>query len=117
MRSFIAVASLLVLSAAAYAGDDEIMGTRYGNTVVVHETMGTSRIWYSKDHTFAAANWIMGISGKWEIKDGKTICLHYNDPAPPLHPNPECESVAAHKVGDKWTLNGRDFELVAGIQK
>ncbi len=118
MRFTIIAASLVAASAiGAYAGDDDIMGTRYGNTTLVHETLGTSRIWYNKDHTFTAANWIMSVSGKWEIKDGKTICLHYNDPAPPLHPNPECESIAAHKIGDKWTLGGRDFELVQGIQK
>ena len=116
MRSIICAASLLVLTAAAYAGDDDIMGTRYGNTTVIHETLGTSRIWYGKDHTFTAANWVMSVTGKWEIKDGKTICLHY-DNTPPLHPNPECEAIAAHKVGDKWSLNGRDFELVAGVQK
>ncbi|MDE2134372.1 MAG: hypothetical protein KGM97_03610 [Alphaproteobacteria bacterium] len=120
MRFTIIAASLVAASAfAAYAGDDDIMGSRYGNTTLVHETLGTSRIWYNKDHTFTAANWILGVSGKWDIsdtKDGKQICLHY-DSAPLGHPNPECEKIEAHKIGDKWTLGGRDFELVKGIQK
>jgi hypothetical protein len=116
MRSIFLAASALLLTAAAFGGDDDIMGTRYGNTTLLHETLGTNRIWYNQDHTFTASNWILSVSGKWEIKDGKTICLHY-DKTPPLHPNPECEPVDAHKVGDKWQVNGRDFELVQGIQK
>lgn len=117
MRSIFIAASLLVLTASAYAAsDDEIMAERYGNTVLVHETLGTSHLWYSKDHTFKGGNWVLDVSGKWDIKDGKTICLHYNS-TPPMHPNPECEAVGPHKVGDKWSLNGRDFELAKGIVK
>ena len=119
MRSGIFAVSILALTATAYAGDDDIMSTRYGNTTLVHETLGTSHIYYKQDHTFTGGNWILDVSGKWDIsdtKDGKQICLHY-DKTPPLHPNPECDAVAAHKIGDKWTLGGRNFELVQGIQK
>jgi hypothetical protein len=34
-----------------------------------------------------------------------------------MHPNPECDKVEKHNVGDKWKLNGRDFELAKGITK
>ena len=115
MRSLFLAASILALTAAAYAGDDDIMGSRYGNTTLVHETLGTSHIWYSADHTFKGGNWAVDVSGKWDIKDGK-ICLHY-DSTPPLHPNPECDVVSAHRIGDKWVLGNRTFELVAGIVK
>jgi len=117
MRLSIIALSLVALSATAAlaASDDEIMGTRYGNTTLVHETLGTSHIYYNKDHTFTGGNWILDVSGKWDIKDGK-ICLHY-DSTPPMHPNPECDAVSAHKIGDKWTLGGRNFELVQGITK
>ena len=117
MRLSIIAASLVVFSAttALAATDDEIMGTRYGNTTLVQETLGTSHIYYNKDHTFTGGNWILDVSGKWKIENGK-ICLYY-DKTPPMHPNPECDAVSAHKIGDKWNLNGRDFELVQGIQK
>lgn len=120
MRLTVIAASLFAASAfAACAGDDDIMGTRYGNTTLVHEMLGTSHIYYKQDHTFTGGNWILDVSGKWDIsntKDGKQICLHY-DSTPPGHPNPECEKIEAHKIGDKWTLGGRNFELVQGIQK
>jgi hypothetical protein len=119
MRFGIIAVSLITLTAAAYAGDDDIMGTRYGNTTLVHETLGTSHIYYKQDHTFTGGNWILNVSGKWDIsdtKDGKQICLHW-DSTPLGHPNPQCEAVALHQIGDKWTLGGRNFELVQGIQK
>ena len=121
MRLAIIAVSLVALSAsAALAGDDDIMSTRYGNTTLVHETLGTSHIYYKQDHTFTGGNWILDVSGKWDISDRadgkKQICLHY-DSKPPGHPNPECDAVGFHKIGDKWTLDGRNFELVAGIQK
>jgi len=60
-------------------------------------------------------NWILDVSGKWKIENGN-ICLYY-DKTPPMHPNPECDKVEKHNVGDKWKLNGRDFELAKGIAK
>ena len=119
MRSILIAASLFALSAAAYAGDDDIMATRYGNTLVIHDTFGTSRVYYNKDHTYSAASWLGDVSGHWKIENGK-MCL-YADKHPALYSlrysNPECDAITAHKVGDKWTESGRDFELVQGIQK
>jgi hypothetical protein len=121
MRFSTIALSLLALSGVALAAtDDEIMDTRYGNTTLVHETIGTSHIYYNKDHTFTGGNWILNVSGKWDISDtkdgGKQICLHW-DSTPLGHPNPECDKVEHHNIGDKWELNGRKFELVKGIVK
>ena len=120
MRISILAVSLLALAplaamAADSAGDDDIMGTRYGNTTLVHETLGTSHIYYKQDHTFTGGNWILDVSGKLKIENGQ-ICLYY-DKTPPMHPNPECDKVEKHAIGDKWKLNGRDFELAKGITK
>ncbi|GAA0546685.1 hypothetical protein FHS83_000783 [Rhizomicrobium palustre] len=117
IRSF-AFAALALAPMAAFAdnaSDDEIMASRYGNTTLVHETLGTSHIYYKQDHTFSGGNWILDVSGKWKIEDGK-ICLYF-DKTPPMHPNPECDKVEKHAVGEKWTMNGRKFELVQGIVK
>ena len=118
MRMTILAASIIALipaAALAADSDDDIMGTRYGNTTLVHETLGTSHIYYKQDHTFTGGNWILDVSGKWKIENGN-VCLYY-DKTPPMHPNPECDKVEKHNVGDKWKLNGRDFELAKGIRK
>jgi len=118
--SFIA-ASLLVLTSAAFAAptEDELMGTRYGNTLVIKDTFGTSRVYYNKDHTFKAASWLGDVIGHWKIENGK-MCL-YAEKYPVLYrlkySIPECDAIELHKVGDKWTMNGRDYELVQGIQQ
>jgi len=115
-RHHIFAAGALMLSFPALAADDDAdMATRFGNTVFVHESLGTSHLWFAEDHTFTAGNWMMSVTGTWDVKDGQ-ICLHY-DSTPPLHPNPECGPVAARQVGDKWEQDGRSFELVPGLQK
>lgn len=111
--SLVALAPLAAL--AADQNDDEIMSTRYGNTTLVHETLGTSHIYYNQDHTFTGGNWILNVSGKWKIENGQ-ICLYW-DKTPLTHPNPECDKVEKHVVGDKWKVGSRDFELVKGIVK
>ena len=45
------------------ASEDELMASRYGNTLVIKDTLGTSRVYYNKDHTFLAASWL-GVIGK-----------------------------------------------------
>ena len=119
MRSILLAASLIAFSAvAAYAGDEDVMATRFGNTTVIHDVLGTSRVYYNPDHTFAAASWLCDVSGTWKIENGK-ICL-YAEKKPALYSlkysNPECDVIAAHKVGDKWKQEKGDFELVQGIQ-
>ncbi|GEO80893.1 hypothetical protein [Pararhodospirillum oryzae] len=89
------------------------MATRFGNTVVVHETMATSRLWFQPDHTFKGSNWLLDVSGTWSVQDG-SICLHF-DETPPLRSNPECGRLSAHQVGDTWEENGRTYELLEGI--
>lgn len=114
--SLIAVSlALLAVPVLAAESDDDIMSTRYGNTTLVHELTGTSHIYYNKDHTFTGGNWILDVSGKWKIENGQ-ICLYY-DKTPPLHPNPECDKVEKHNIGDKWKVGNRDFELAKGIVK
>jgi hypothetical protein len=119
MRSIFAAVSLLALTAAAYAGDEDVMATRFGNTTVIRDVLGTSRVYYNPDHTFTAASWLGDVSGTWKIENGK-ICL-YAEKKPALYSlkysNPECDVIELHKIGDKWKQEKGDFELVQGIQK
>jgi hypothetical protein len=113
MLSFVALAS-----AALAAGEDELMSTRYGNTLIVKDMFGTSRVYYNKDHSFKAASWLGDVTGRWKIENGK-MCL-YAEHYPALYrlkySIPECDPITPHKAGDKWDENGRHYELAQGIQ-
>jgi len=120
MRFVTIVLSSIALAAAAYAAtEDELMTSRYGNTLVIKDTLGTSRVYYSKDHTFKAVSWLGDVTGHWKLENGK-MCL-YAEQYPMLYKLkykiPECDDISVHKVGDKWDENGRHYELVEGIQK
>lgn len=120
MRLGVIAVSVAALACAAFAAtEDELMASRYGNTLVIHDTFGTSRVYYNKDHTFKAASWLGDVTGHWKIENGK-MCL-YAEQYPMLYKLkysiPECDAISVHKVGDKWAENGRNYELVEGIQK
>jgi len=119
--SIIAVSFIALATTAAFAAptEDELMASHYGNTVVIKDTFGTSRVYYNKDHTFKAASWLGDVTGHWKLENGK-MCL-YAEQYPLLYKLkysiPECDSIEIKKVGDKWDSGGRHFELVEGIQK
>ncbi len=114
-----AVSCVALASAALAASEDELMASRYGNTLVIKDTLGTSRVYYNKDHTFLAASWLGDVTGHWKIENGK-MCL-YAEKYPMLYKLkysiPECDEIELKQVGDKWDLKGRHYELVQGIQK
>jgi hypothetical protein len=116
MRTILVAASILAVAAAALAGDDDIMATRYGNTTVIKDMLGTSYVHYNKDHSFNANSWLGDVSGTWKIENGK-MCL-YAEKYPITYrlkySIPECGEISVHKVGDKWKEGSRDFELVQG---
>ena len=120
MRVIVTVIGLCLAATAAFAAsEDELMATSYGNTLVVRDTFGTSRVHYNKDHTFMAASWLGDVSGHWKIENGK-MCV-YAEKYPLLYKLrysiPECDAIAMRKVGDKWASDGREYELVQGILK
>jgi len=120
MRISIAAVALLALTSAAFAAtEEEIMASRYGNTLVIKDMFGTSRVYYNRDHTFEALSWVATVKGTWKIENGK-MCLYAIDP--PLvyrakYSNPECDAIEVKQVGDKWDIGSRHYELVQGIQK
>jgi len=122
MRLILAATAALLVSTAAYAGDD-IMANYYGNTVVGKSQMGESHTQYKADHTFTSAlsspMGSMDAKGTWAVNAKNELCRTYES-APPGMPNPVCVPWASHKVGDSWqiTYNGRttDISLVAGVQ-
>lgn len=124
MNRFLIAASLTVLLAApAFAGDD-VMANTYGNTVVSTGGMAEVHTHYRADHSFDMVGSMMGMSqtfkGTWALNDKGELCRTFEGDAPPNTPNPLCTPIAAHKIGETWTIdaNGqtRTVTLKAGIQ-
>lgn len=116
MRLILAASAALVLLSSA-AGADDLLATRYGNTVVVKLASGAEiHMYYAADGSFTGK--VMGMNyplkGTWKT-DGANVCLTY-DPPPPGMTNPSCVPVTAHQIGDSWTANGSTATLVQGIQ-
>lgn len=113
-KIFAAAVALSLLAGAAMAGD-EVMASRYGNTVITTDASGmSSSINYQPDHTFTGMQGEQALAGTWQIK-GSTICLTFQTP-PPGYPNPICTPVEAHDVGDSWTSGPFTVQIVAGRQ-
>jgi hypothetical protein len=105
----------------ASAADNDPMQGFYDNTVIVSvPNFGDFKTVYAADHTFITSG-PMGLSkGTWTYADNK-VCRTQVDPAPPPgFPNPNCELLDAHQVGDAWQIEAMgqkfDAKLVAGKQ-
>jgi hypothetical protein len=124
MRKILIAASALALCAGPAFAADDVMAGYYGNTLVATGGIAESHTHYKADHTFDLTATAMGqnysFKGTWAIDAKGELCRTYADPAPPNTPNPLCTPIAAHKVGDTWsmTMNGntRTLTLKAGIQ-
>jgi len=124
MNKSLVVASVIALSAVpAFAADGEMAGF-FGNTIVSTGGVAEVHTHYRADHTFDLVASMMGMSrtfkGTWAADGKGDICRTYVGDVPPDTTNPFCKPVAAHKVGDTWTVtaNGsaRTLTLKAGIQ-
>jgi hypothetical protein len=117
MRIVLAAAAALLLSAtAAFAGGEEIMASRIGNTTVTTDASGmSSKIYYEADHTFSGSANDQELAGTWALK-GSQVCLTFSSPPPPGYPATICTPVSAHNVGDSWTSGPFTVQLLEGRQ-
>jgi len=123
MRRITIAASLLALVAGPAFAADDIMAGFYGNTAIATGGIVESHTHYRPDHTFDLTATAMGQTyngkGTWSLDGKGQVCRVFDSP-PPGVTNPNCSPIAAHKVGDNWTVevNGstRSIKLVAGIQ-
>lgn len=99
--------ALAVTSASA----DDLMASTYANTVKATDSKGASSTFlFNQDGTYTVNatgpdGKPVSVPGKWTTKDdGKTLCLQQAGPAnaPPMAPS--CSPLAAHQVGDTWTV-------------
>jgi hypothetical protein len=117
------IAAFVLCATPALAGDDVMAGS-YGNTVVSTGGAAEVRTHYRPDHSFDMTGSMMGMSksfkGTWALDGNGNLCRTFEGELPPNTPNPLCTPIAAHKIGDTWTLeaNGqtRTVTLKAGIQ-
>lgn len=124
MSKFLIAASVAVLLATPAFAGDEVMASAFGNTVVSTGGMAEVHTHYRADHSFDMVGSMMGMSqtfkGSWAVNDKSELCRTFVGDAPPNTPNPLCTPIAAHKLGDTWTMqaNGqtRTLTLKPGIQ-
>ncbi len=117
--SMLALAGAFLLAGtAAYAADP--MADTYGNTVTTKnaKTGATGTLLFNADGSYTATGAgpdgkAMSYPGKWVTKDnGATLCL---TPSVPNGPGESCSPVAAHPVGEHWTVTnsaGDTFDVV-----
>jgi hypothetical protein len=123
MRTLIASAAFALCVTPAFAGED-IMAGSYGNTIVSTGGMTEIHTHYRADHSFDMVGSMMGMSrtyqGNWALDGKGNICRTFTGKLPPNVTNPLCTPIAAHKVGDSWTIttdgNTRQVTLVSGIK-
>ena len=110
------VAFSAAIAGAAFAADEDVMAGFYGNTTVATGGMAETHTAYSADHSFVMKVPSFGVEfkGKWAINNGQ-LCRTFDSP-PPGVTNPLCTPIAAHKVGDTWTMGDRTVTLIKGVQ-
>ena len=124
MRRILVTASIIALFASSALAGDDVMASTYGNTIVSTGGMSEVHTHYRADHSFDMVGSMMGMSktfkGTWALDGKGNLCRTFEGELPPHTTNPLCTPVAAHKIGDTWTLeaNGstRTVTLKAGIQ-
>jgi hypothetical protein len=111
------IAAAFAAAPSLALAQDDMMASRFGNTTVAHTDSGHEvHMYYKADHTFTGKVVDVGfdLKGTWAV-NGSDLCLTY-DPAPPTVRNPQCQTIAPHKLGETWTADGRTVSIVQGIQ-
>lgn len=124
MKALSIAVSVLALAALPALAADDVMASFYGNTVVSTGGMAEVHTHYRADHSFDMNAAAMGMSksfkGTWALDGKGNLCRTFVGETPPNTTNPLCTPIAAHKLGDTWTIeaNGstRTVTLKAGIQ-
>jgi hypothetical protein len=124
MPKFLLAASIVALCATPVLAGDDVMASTYGNTVVSTGGMSEVHTHYRADHSFDMVGSMMGMSktfkGTWALDGKGNLCRTFEGEVPPKTANPLCLPIAAHKIGETWTIeaNGetRTVTLKAGIQ-
>jgi len=125
VRTLVLAGAVVLFAGAAFA--DDPMANTYANTVVTKDrgTGQSSTLLFNQDMSYTGKttgpNGPVTYSGTWSLRDGgKTICLAPTVPAGTANPpTPNCSPLAAHNVGDSWTVTNDqnqsfDVSITAG---
>jgi hypothetical protein len=108
--------NVLPPDAPAVPSNDDLMGPRFGNTVISRSANAEWHLYYEAGGTFRGKEIKSGysVAGTWELNQSY-LCRTFQ---PPLSgtPNPDCQWITVHSVGDTWTSDGNAMSLVQGIQ-
>lgn len=107
MRKMLFIAACALITGAAGAADD-VMANFYGNTVVGTGGLAETHTYFKPDHTFEMKAPAFGVAfaGTWSL-EGDKLCRTF-ETLPPGVTNPLCSPIAAHKIGDVWTVDMND---------
>jgi len=113
----------LLVFAVSPAFADDVMSGYYGNTVVSTGGALEAHTHYRADHSFDVSASMLGMSrsfkGTWALDGKGNVCRTFVGDQPPGMTSPNCAPVAAHKVGESWTVTKdgktRNFTLAAGV--
>ena len=117
MPKFLLAASIVALCATPALAGDDVMASTFGNTLVSTGLPGRYLV-------YVPVGSMMGMSktfkGTWALDGKGNLCRTFDGDVPPNATNPMCTPVAAHKIGDTWSVeaNGktRTVTLKPGIQ-
>jgi hypothetical protein len=126
MKTLLIVCTTVLLAAAPALAADDVMSGYFGNTTISTGGMMSPEIrtHYRADHSFDLTGSMAGMSqsfkGTWEMK-GDQLCRTFVGDMPPNTTNPVCTPMTPHRIGDAWSMTGkdgktRDIKLVAGVQ-
>jgi hypothetical protein len=124
MKLAISAGIVLALSTAAAFAGDQFAGM-YGNTVIVKDGDGTSRVFINPDKTWEQRSADGKVArGTYSWRDETHFCIVVVEPKgkPGEPPQTECHEMSGdHKVGDTWVMTSDDgdkttLSIVAGRQ-
>ena len=124
MHRILLTAFIAALCATPAFAADDVMASTYGNTVVSTGGASEAHTHYRADHSFYMVGSMMGMSqtfkGTWALDGKGYLCRTFEGGAPPNTANPLCTPIAAHTIGETWTVETggqtRAVTLKAGIQ-
>ena len=109
MRKFLIAASVAALCATPAFAADDVMANTYGNTVISTGGAAEVHTHYRADHSFDMVGSTMGMSQTfnrtWALDGKGYLCRTFVGGVPPNTANPLCTPIAAHTLGETWTVD------------
>jgi hypothetical protein len=119
LKIWITAGAFALAAAPALAGDD-VMANTYGNTIVSTGGIAEVHSHYKPDHSFdmtaTAGLFSKAFKGTWALDGKGNLCRTFVGDAPPGTANPLCVAIAAHKLGDTWTVTANGETRTATLK-